>query len=352
MNKKNQRHRLQKMTSTGIVIFFVLIVVAELGILLQMRKTSNTLSKGTLREGDISIEEFRGAELSVQGRMLDEMSSVKNFAAIKDFIKSAYPDEPPHKHELAHKLGGIAFKEFSFDAFGFCDTLLNYGCFHGAAFAAIRRHGLDPQLGDKLWLGCKKNTPNPGRCLHGLGHAIMILKQYDLLAAYHECERSLNENDSFWCQDGATMENITRTMADTGLEPYGSDADPYYPCNALPKKHEAVCARNHLQYAQNRFSFDLAESIKFCLGFYTQRAREECIGIMGSLTADDFFTNPELVIEHCKKTAPYVRFCIEGGANVFATAKQYNRAGQLCATLEAPGERDSCLGIISSFNPQ
>lgn len=348
--RSTSKRSFKRMTLWALVIFFSLGVFIELYILLGIGDGKERRIGDLTRSQNISIEQFRSAQLSAQLEILDEKDKGESFEDLKNFVMLAYPDEPPDKHELGHKLGEIAFKELSFDAFGFCDTFLNYGCFHGVALTAVRHYGLKPELSEKLWIGCKKGASKPGRCLHGLGHVIMMLKQYDLLASYRECEELLSENDSFWCQDGVAMENIERRLADPDIKPYGSDEDPYYPCNAIPETYEAVCARNHLQFAQRKFSLTLQESIAFCLGFKMVRSQEECIGILGSLLADDFFNEPSKIIELCGEAGKYKTLCIRGAAHVFVVAKNTEEAEKLCNSLIEGSEQGSCMNLIHSID--
>lgn len=304
------------------------------------------------QKSSISIERFRTLSHEMQIRALDDMSNIQNFDTVWSFLKSAYPDEPPSKHDLSHKLGEIAIKELGLDGFGRCDTFLNFGCFHGAALAAIRFHGEQPLLGEGLWEACRRSSPFPGNCLHGLGHAIMVIKQYNLLKAYEECERFLNSDESFWCQDGVTMENITRSMIDSESEPYGSDEDPYYPCNSIPQKYEAVCVRNHIGFLQRNFGFNLEEMVAFCLSFKEEQTRQECISMIGSQDAEVLYDDPEAVIEHCRKSGAYFRFCIFGAVTNFSMTKRFAYAEQLCATFLNIEDQSACLNRIQSFRSQ
>lgn len=296
----------------------------------------------------LDINQFRILSLSEQIKYLDQAGKEMSILEIRDFIKLAYPDEPNGEHGLSHKLGALAVEKEGIAGFGFCDSLLQFGCFHGAALAAVRIRGDDPNLSRELWEGCKSKAKIPGSCLHGLGHAITMIRQYDLLAAYEECENLLNDQDSFWCEDGVSMENIARSMAPAGLGVYGKNDDIYYPCNSIPKRFEASCVRNHVGYLYRLWGADFSRAINFCVSFGVGRTAEECINVIGSIIASDYIDNQEKLISKCRLVEQYNQFCIEGAVVNYSMSRQFDRAEKLCNTLEETGKK-SCFGKIESF---
>lgn len=299
--------------------------------------------------GKTGTEYFRTLSSAEQLKTLDEFSRLHSFDKVAGFLRSAYPEEPNDKHELAHKLGEIAIRVSGLNGFGKCDSFLNYGCFHGAALAAVRLSG-PHNLGEKLWDGCRKNARFPGDCLHGLGHALMIIKGYDLLGAYEDCERLVKDRDVFWCLDGVAMENVTRSMAPESLGKYGSSTDPYYPCSFSTQQYEAVCVRNHLGFLRRQLSWDLDKLTEFCLSFPAQDelTREECVTVVGSLTVYDFPGSPEGVALQCAKAREYFSFCINGGAGALVVRKDYLQAEELCLRLKETPAYSSCIGRVHS----
>ena len=325
-------------------IFIILAVSLILGacfFILRSNKTKERFNSDT--------QEFRGLSLSRQVDYLDKASKTMSVLELRNFIKAAYPDEPPGEHALAHKFGELVIRKEGIDGFGFCDTLLQFGCFHGAALAAVRVKGDDPNLASELWEACKKNTKYPGSCLHGLGHAIMVIKQYDLLAAYGECKRILNGQEAFWCEDGVSMENISRSMATSELEPYGKAGNIYYPCDSVPKEFEAPCARNHVGYLQRQRGMDFKQTLSYCKSFSLQKTVEECINVVGSLTEKEFFDNTESIVDQCRSAGKYNQFCIEGAVIAYSMSRQFDRAKTLCNTFHEESTKRECHMKIESF---
>jgi len=295
------------------------------------------------------VQKFRILSLNEQLRYLDGAAKKMSILELRDFIKSAYPQEPNDKHELAHKLGMLAVEKEGLAGFGSCDSLLQFGCFHGAALAAVRLKGNNPKLVRELWEGCRDKARLPGICLHGLGHAIMMIKQYDLLAAYDECEQILDgQNNEFWCQDGVSMENINRSMASADLGAYGKKDDPYYPCNTIPRKFETVCVRNHIGYIYRFWGADFERAVGFCATFGTGKTAEECTSILGSIIVTDYLNDQEGLLAKCGIAGFYQQFCVEGAAINHAMSRRFDQAEELCNTLDEPGKA-VCLAKTRSL---
>jgi hypothetical protein len=306
-------------------------------------------SKNIFSKPGLDVQSFQKLSLSEQVEYLDSVSGKIGIIEIRDFIKKAYPNEPNSEHELTHKLGELAVKKEGIDGFGLCDSLLQFGCFHGAALAAVRINGNSPNLIRELLEACKKNSKAPGSCFHGLGHAIIMIKQYDLMASYRECENILTGNDSYWCQDGASMENMSRSMAPAGLGKYGSEDDIYYPCNSIPKKYENVCVRNHVGYLYRMWGLDLVRAITFCKSsIFAEDTIKECIHILGSIIASDYVDNSENLIKKCQLAGTYQNSCIDGAVTSHSMARLFDHAGKLCDTLKAP-DYDACHRKIIDF---
>lgn len=280
---------------------------------------------------------------------LDVLAKRRGAMAAKLFLADVYPGGAPDKHELAHRLGEIVIRERSFDGFGLCDELLDFGCFHGAALAAVRLEGSNPKLGAMLWAGCQKTAKYPGDCLHGLGHAIMVINGYDLERAYGACDELLNSKYAFWCEDGVSMENISRSMANVSAGGYGKYDDDAYPCNAVEKKYEKVCVKNHIAFLKRARNYDLAQLLLFCSEFSSSDTAGECMGMIGNLYVRDNFSKPELVIHVCADAETYVGKCIAGGALALSMSARFEEAGRLCQSIVDGPDNEACFRTIEYF---
>lgn len=330
------------MIKTSIIIAIILIISGWVFLLFNQ--------PDFIKKNNLDLDKFRGLSLLEQVEYLDQASKKNNILELREFIKTAYPEEPNDKHELSHKLGELAIEKEGIEGFGYCDSLLQFGCFHSAALTAVKLRGDDPDLARELWNGCKSKEKLPGSCLHGLGHAILVIKHYNLLAAYEECGHILDkEEEAFWCEDGVSMENINRSMAPSSLGEYSKEDDIFYPCNSIPKQYEASCVRNHVGYLYRFWAGDFSKALAYCSSFNDTKTIEECVNVIGSLMVTEYSSDQEKLINECHIAGPYYQFCIEGAVVAYSMARQFDRAEKLCDTLTKT-EVGPCLGRIDFFS--
>lgn len=298
----------------------------------------------------IPAEEFARLSTADQDSAIKKWSSEGvAFKEIYKFVADAYPAGHPEKHVLAHTLGEAAVKQHGLEGFGLCDPLLSYGCYHGAALAAARTYGYDPMLGEKLWAACEARARLPGDCLHGLGHAVMVIERYDLVKAYGECETIFigedePEKKSFWCKDGVSMENVERSLAEKNLPPYGRADNLYYPCDSLPERHQPVCYRDHVSYLKNQLGFSKKQVSDFCLTLSEESARL-CFDMTGSLV--NRVRPAEDAAIFCPE-GKYEATCAIGAASALSMERLYEEAESVCQMLSGDG-RAECDARIESI---
>lgn len=297
----------------------------------------------------IAVEEFKKLTTAEQDETIKKLSAEGiDFRKIYTLVAESYSSGHPEKHVLAHTLGEAAVRKHGLSGFAMCDSLLSYGCYHGAALAAARVYGYDPNLGKKLWESCKAGANFPGDCLHGLGHAVMVIERYDLIRAYEECEAIFSEEDereikAFWCKDGVSMENVERSLAEEGLPPYGDENNLYYPCDSLPARHQPICYRDHVSYLKNQLSFSKKQVSNFCLTLPNESARG-CFDMTGSLV--DRSSPAKDVADFCPEGA-YMKDCLMGAVSALSMERLYAEAESVCEIFPEE-ERQECEGRIRS----
>jgi len=299
---------------------------------------------------NVSPADFGKMGTDEQDRLIKKWSGEGvDFLEIYNLVADLYPSGHPEKHVLAHTLGEIAIRQYGLEGFGSCDSLLSYGCYHGAALTAARVYGYDLSLGKKLWSACKERARLPGDCLHGLGHAVMVIEHYDLLRAYDGCESIFENEDesvvkSFWCKDGVSMENVERSLSEKGIPPYGKEDDLYYPCNAIPERHRPVCFRDHVSYLKNQLFLSKKQVADFCLSLPKESA-DLCFDMTGSLVDR---ANPAEDLRSFCPTGEYEKVCVIGAVSALSMEKLYDEAEEACLLLSG-AEATECNNRIRSI---
>jgi hypothetical protein len=118
---------------------------------------------------------------------------------------------------------------------------------------------------------------NRWQCLHGLGHGLADIYNYDIKTAINRCDEFEPGLEQISCSKGIFMQNVVH-WAETGNGDF-EEEDLYYPCNVSPSKYAPSCYHYHITYmaamsggarVQIPDAFDLCdgitpeEEIKFC----------------------------------------------------------------------------------------
>jgi len=87
---------------------------------------------------------------------------------------------------------------------------------------------------------------NRWQCIHGLGHGLIDIYDYDTRSALIRCEEFELRLEQISCGKGVFMQNqVHWTETKTGDF---DEIDLYYPCNAAPSKYMPTCYHYHINY--------------------------------------------------------------------------------------------------------
>jgi hypothetical protein len=129
---------------------------------------------------------------------------------------------------------------------------------------------------------CSKYKNNPSfinrwQCLHGLGHGLIDIYDYDTQSAVSRCDEFEPGLEQISCSKGVFMQNVVH-YTDTGNGDFDEN-DLFYPCNASPSKYRPPCYHYQITYmafksggitVQIPDAFDICddispeEEIKYC----------------------------------------------------------------------------------------
>lgn len=292
---------------------------------------------------------FDGLEISEQRRALTKMVQYMKFSDVLKTFWRIYPEQEPYTHGLGHLLGEVAYKKYKESAFVFCDTIFNYGCYHGVVDMAIKTHGPKRDLARNIWETCEKEMPDPSPCIHPIGHITTITTQYDALEAFKMCDQIYPESKvAESCWQGAMMEYITRSSPGAPQQSYGNPKDPYYPCNTFPQKYEASCVRMHVNYLEGGFHYSYGSLVAYCLSFVDTDTIDACINEVGDMAGQAYFFDPEKAIAVCRPAGTYEFSCVMGVLSPFVRGGQRVQAESACLSLDGSEQR-TCYDKIEDI---
>ena len=333
---------------SGIIIFSFVFGAGLAGILWTQQ---DTIFKQEAQSFDMSSQEFRALSSKEKLQVLKEFAQEHGVKEAREFLKRTYPDQPADEHELIHIVGEVAFLDFGYEGLDFCDSLFSFGCYHGVVLEAVRQHGHDEEVFQNLARGCldlphSKTTITA--CIHGIGHGVMVVGAYDLLASYQNCDKMFVDSENlFFCYDGVSMENVMRRFEQEGSIDYLTSEDPFYPCNTVPQKYQSACVREHIFHARRVFyEKDTEKTAEYCLYFTEEKTRSVCFSALGNVLNQEFFGSPKIVIEECRKVGKYSDLCITKAASQYGFASQFSLATILCEGLSTSEMQKNCFGML------
>jgi hypothetical protein len=334
-------HRVRRFFSERSEVLIILCFV--LGVLFGFG--SNWYMAGLYPEG------FRMLPNEKQIMLLRDIGLKASPLRVRDVLLSAYPDQPPEAHEMAHLIGEAAYMKLGPSGFSLCDSAFTFACFHGVILSAIRTHGNDDATIKTVATGCDaagKNETAKISCAHGIGHGIMWVRDYNLVVSFELCDQLFaDERLRFFCWDGVSMENVVRrgeAAREMSKIPWKQD-NIYYPCDSVPAVYQAACVREHLFLVRLlALNSSTEESIAYCLYFGNSDVRSQCFGALGRALNQDDPTKTDHIIGECNKApSDYISTCLGSAAMQYAFAGQKNTGQQVCAAISLSEARFSCL---------
>lgn len=286
---------------------------------------------------------FRAQSSSDTRRVLSKMIRMQQFEKVKALLRSVYPKEEPVTHGVGHILGEEAYRVYGAKAFGLCDSIFNFGCFHGVVDMAIRTHGLHMSLAKDLFDACEKEMNDPSPCIHPIGHASTILTEYNALEAFHLCDMLYAESKvAFSCWNGAMMEYINRSAPNAPNIPYGDPNNVNAPCDIIPPKYVSSCVSMHVSYLESLWQHDFSKIFQYCLNQADGDVIDNCVDATGSLIAQAYFLEPQRIIAMCEHAYTKKSVCLMGAIVPLVSAKQADVANQLCDRMSEKNIQEAC----------
>lgn len=220
--------------------------------------------------------------------------------AIKLLNESPFP-RSGRVHLLSHKVGEVAYEIYGEDGLPYCQKDEFQGCIHGILSFGISDLGFEGV--EKMVASCKDwSTYQYHMCLHGVGHAFLVVADYDVFEAVDLCERLVGSYQMGLrhCLNGVFMENAHGDHDGfiPPLHPHVSFTDLLYPCNAVNENQKAACYSNQVGWWLQAFFFDLEKTVEYCENVPVEY-QEQCADNAGRVIATVVDNDPDDLIYFC-----------------------------------------------------
>lgn len=182
-------------------------------------------------------------------------------------------------HEVTHYLSRFEYakqKNIS-KVYAQCDSTCHGGCYHGTLEAYLKESLGFVQSEDVFSkvsgnfakiCGEKKDYQKPiefNECMHGLGHAAMFVTEMELKQSLKLCDNLQDQDAKERCYSGVFMENSSSSTSFDHKSIYIKADDPFYPCNILEEKYQALCWQYQSSYFAIITNQDWEKVASMCL---------------------------------------------------------------------------------------
>lgn len=222
-------------------------------------------------------------------------------------------------HGQGHALGRVVFAESSNleEALGVCGARCTSGCMHGVLMEAFAiegdQHVTNLDVRNKLKAVCGNQAMQKhhklGACVHGVGHALMVLSGYDRATGIKECELYEDPNLIYFCATGGYMEYLFDRRDRGKLESIAID-----PCQD-EKRFPAACYRYRMRINAKylaRRNLGMPELMSLCEPLEGLQ-RLGCFHGIGNAVREMVYSVPGLLDDLCSMAnMDESKMCIEG----------------------------------------
>jgi hypothetical protein len=167
-----------------------------------------------------------------------------------------------------------------------------------------------------IHLICGNRSSNPysidhWQCLHGLGHGLAQLYDYNTLDAVKRCDEFQAGIEQISCSKGIFMQNVVHYFETKGGD--FDSSDKYYPCNAVDSKYSPTCYHYHVTYLGLINDKKLKQTFDDCDGIVPEEMIKYCYyGFGRQLSGNIKSIDDALFLCEAGKISEYHKYCLTG----------------------------------------
>lgn len=210
-------------------------------------------------------------------------------------------------HQIAHVIGRAAAKKFELNVpitFERGNNFCASGYYHGAlesVVTGIGKQKIIEQINDICKPLKEKSAYNLPHydCVHGLGHGVMSLAEYELYDALIDCDRLTDSWERESCYGGVFMENIMTVFNNPEYNNKFLDSNrPMFPCTDVEEKYKYGCYINQTSYALKTNGNNYSAVFELCA--QAGEFKETCWQSLGRDASGNTLQSPEGAKQICQ----------------------------------------------------
>jgi len=313
--------------------------------------TSENQFANTIRK-QCGIDEYCTVEM-LQNLSREQSSEIVLMTA-SDII-SSYKKNGIVCHNQGHHIGGFLYgqigdlKQAILQADNACGGSVYHGILENYMRSEIFFEDLSPtditlaSICDDL---DDLNIQIRTECHHGLGHALAIVYDFDVIAAAKRCDEFENKVEQRFCHEGVFMENTQEIMHNK--EGAFDKKDILNPCNQLDDMYVRSCYYHHATYilaetGSAKESFKICDTVKQNIGI------RACYLGLGRQLAAGFLDNMEGLDSICKLgQTNYQTDCFTGALSSMLDDLGTDEGFKTCKAFPER-EKERCYSIMGKW---
>ena len=288
---KNITKQIRKNSALIVLAIFIFIVAASFFVFQSSWPLFGNTDPGKkLQACNLTDEKCFGSNLLT-------ISRTKTPQKALEFLEKMSKEDPEFLflcHNLAHVVGSDAYLRFgdAQKAFGYSNGVCEYGYQHGVISVA-RQELSDPQIIPILCDTVEGPRYVRLNCFHGLGHGLLVNRDYNLSSALADCELVPNQREKEVCWGGVFMENAVPKHLKGPAVPQRL-ADIFSFCNQVDEKYKREC------YFFGFQGGDFDNAVDLCRTLSNNRERIYCYeGVSTNLVPRKAQFEKNLAIDIC-----------------------------------------------------
>jgi len=204
---------------------------------------------------------------------------------IEKYDQSEYPC-----HETSHHLGMWLVGHTSLEkSLEIAKQMCGGGIFHGIFQNYLALENFHNQTPEQIDIDLCPKDENPysifrWQCLHGIGHGLTVLYDYDVVSAVQRCDEFATGFEQISCSKGVFMENVGQFFE--YKQGNFDESDIYYPCNKTEIKYAPSCYHYQSSMILLKNEFDVEKSFEDCKRIIPEEISDYCIHGIGRQLSD------------------------------------------------------------------
>lgn len=350
----NKKHLYLLLTAAGVVVILIFVGIGDFSSNQISDKNSNHIFSKNSLVSKILQECGRDEEcVYLQLQKISKTETEDDIIFIANQIPMEWEKDDETCHQIAHHVSEFLLGYFNgnltkaiSNVSNVCGNALYHGVVENYLVLQVLLEDIEIENLDIISpcknVGTTLESNLHQQCVHGLGHSLATVYDFNILEAIKRCDEFQNTIDKDRCADGLFMENNNENIK-TGGGTF-DNIDIFYPCNKLEEFYKFRCYFYNGYYILRINNYSYEQSFKICEKIPDEKFIARCIGAISTdMTFQRFYNNHEKIIDMCNSlNSKYQWECVHNSLNTLTLYFDPNMGVDFC-NLVSENLQPKCL---------